>query len=252
MGQGVAERLTGKPIREWVFQGIDGGMNLAALAKDELTENLDSVVESLEEFASCAVEAVLQTSRDEIRQLNLDDKYIYDLENAQCRLFSGLIRDADIKGVGFGSCDEFPLQRQDFPARSVGPKEGKRDEDIPDWRVAILDCVITSPNFKRDKQKSIKWKAEIHRSRSLYFEIHDERFWQRITKREFGFTESTQLTVQLATRYVENKPKDYRVIRVLSVDGERIAQPLTDDAISAIIGQFSWGQESYLQDDLFR
>ncbi len=247
----MAERLTGKPIREWVFQGIDGGMNLAALAKDELTENLDSVVESLEEFASCAVEAVLQTSRDEIRQLNLDDKYIYDLENAQCRLFSGLIRDADIKGVEFGSGDQFPLQRQDFPARSVGPKERKRDDDIPDWRVAILDCAITSPNFKRDKQKSRKWVAEIGKSKRLLFEMHDEQFWQRFFNEEFGFMKSTQLTVQLATRYEDSKPKEYRVNRVLSIDGKRIAHPLEDDAISAMIGQFSSGPTDPLQNDLF-
>lgn len=251
MGEGVAERLTGKPIREWVFQGIDGGMNLATLATDEVKEKLESVVESLEQFASCAVEAVLQASRDEIRQLNLNEKHIHDLENAQCSMFSGLIRDADIKGVGFGYSDEFSLQRRDFPARSVGPKEGKRDDDIPDWRVTILDCVITSPNFKRDQQKSRKWKAELQKSKSLYFEIHDERFWQRIAKKEFGFTESTQLTVQLATRYLENKPKEYRVIRVLFVDGVRIARPLADDAISAIIGQFRSGPNGSLQDDLF-
>jgi hypothetical protein len=251
MGEGVAERLTGKPIREWVFQGIDGGMNLATLAREEVKEKLESVVESLEQFASCAVEAVFQASRDEIRQLNLHEKYIHDLESAQCSMFAGLLRDADVQGVGFGDGDEFPLPRREFPARAVGPKEGKRDDDIPDWRVTILDCVITSPNFKKRRQKNRKWIAEIQNAKDLYFEIHDEGFWQRIAKKEFGFTESTQLTVQLATRYLENKPKEYRVIRVLSVDGTRIAHPLTGDAISAIIGQFRSGPDGYLQDDLF-
>ncbi|ETD81890.1 hypothetical protein U716_10340 [Rhodobacter capsulatus B6] len=69
--------------------------------------------------------------------------------------------------------------------------------------------------------------------------IDDAEFWQRVRNKELHFEGSDQLKVQWAYEIVGGKPKNRRVLRVLEFNGTKLADPLTPDAIKAILGSYS-------------
>ena len=71
------------------------------------------------------------------------------------------------------------------------------------------------------------------------FVIEDAEFWERIRRKELHFEGSDNLRVQWAFQVVEGKPKQRRVLRVLEFNGDKLAEPLTPDAKSAILGSYT-------------
>jgi len=84
------------------------------------------------------------------------------------------------------------------------------------------------------------------------FEIIDEEFWQKFKNHQIEFGDNTVLKLQFATRKPKRGRPTHKALRVLAVDDKEIAAPLSDDAVSAIIGTFSAAQTEEEVLDLFR
>lgn len=250
--QAISKELTGKIPSEIVIEKI---RELSESQVNEVGQSMQVDAEDsalIEEIVVESVRAALEKPRDEISRSNLPEEMKYEIELAQAEMFGAALADSEVRGIGFTEGDEFPIHRNQFAERAVRPRPPKRPEDdLPDWRVGQILVRITSPNFERSDQPGRKWKAKDVDGVTVLFEIEDEQFWQRMTRHEFKFTDSTMLEIQLATRFVDNRPKEHKAIRVLRVDRVKVAKPLDDDAIAAIVGKFSKNENRQQTPDLF-
>ena len=248
----ISKELIGKTPSELVVEKIRTvrEYNLDQAAQLESIDPSDANL--VEEIVADSVRTALERPRDEILRSKLPEEMKYEIELAQSELYSATLANPEVKGIGFSDDDDFPIPRNQFAERAVKPRSPKKlEEELPDWRVGITRIRVSSPNFDRSDQSGRKWKGKNTDGLTLLFEVEDEQFWQRLPQHDIEFTDSTELEVQLASRYVEGKPKEHRAIRVLTVDGKKIASPLDDEAVSAIIGSFSKTQRSPSVADFF-
>ena len=59
------------------------------------------------------------------------------------------------------------------------------------------------------------------------------------------------LKVQWAFQVVDGRPKTRRALRVLEFNGDKLAEPLTPDAIKALLGDFNTAETPRGQPSLF-
>jgi hypothetical protein len=241
--QRISRELTGRTPADHlseVLADTDEGEVLVQIDTDADLGDFDhGAVARIEELISESVRAALEKTRNEISDLDIPSDLKFELENAQSDLFGAALSDPDIKGIGFGEEDEFPIQRNQFAQRAVRPiPPRKEDEDDADWQVGVLQIRVTSPNFERADQATRKWKGKTSDAATILFEIEDEEFWQKLHHGDFDFAESTVIEAQVATLFVGGKPRTHRAIRVMKVDSTRIGVELDDNAVAAIVGKF--------------
>jgi hypothetical protein len=215
-------------------------------AQQELKETGDVSMLSGEEVAQIAerlvvrsAEASLQVSRDTLAGSEFAGQLGHEFAEAQSELYSAALDDPHVRAIGFTEEDDFPIPRNEFAQRGVRPKPPKEEDEEDEWEVSIVQLRVTSPNFDKDDQVFRKWKAKHSGGGYYLFEVLDDEFWRKIRSREIEFTEGTDIEAQIATRMAKRDPRERRVIRVLKVDRERIASPLDDNALSAVLGKYS-------------
>lgn len=59
------------------------------------------------------------------------------------------------------------------------------------------------------------------------------------------------LKVQWAFQVIDGRPKNRRVLRVLEFNGDKLAEPLSSNAIKALLGDFTKGDAPRWQPSLF-
>ena len=74
--------------------------------------------------------------------------------------------------------------------------------------------------------------------------IEDAEVWGRIKRKELHFQGLDRLKVEWAYQLEDGKLKNHRVLRVLEFNEAKLADPLTLDAISAILGNYSTADAS--------
>jgi hypothetical protein len=252
--QRISRELTGKTPTDYLIEVVadtDEGEALASIDSDTEVDDSDlDAVTRIEELVSESVRAALEKTRDEISDMNIPSDLKFELENAQSDLFGAALEDPEVKGIGFGEEDEFPIQRNQFAQRAVRPVPPRKEEDDEDWQVGVMQIRVTSPNFERADQAARKWKGKTSEASTILFEIEDEEFWQKLHKGEFEFAESTIIEAQVATLFVGGKPRLHRAIRVMKVDSTRIGIELDENAITAIVGKFKSKQPKDTGPDL--
>ena len=254
--QRISKELTGKIPADHLIEAV-----VEPDATSEIIEDIDFIsaeleqeeINNIEELISESVRGALQKTREEISNLDIPTELKYELENAQSDLFGAALADPDVKGIGFGEEDDFPIRRNQFAQRAIRPVPPKREEDSdPDWRVEVVQIRVTSPQFERLDQTSRRWKGKNAQGSNILFEVEDEEFWQRLNRREFEFADSTVVEAQIATLFVDGKAKLHRAIRILKVDSIQVGNPLDDNAIAAIVGRFKKNPQKKDGPDLFR
>lgn len=135
--------------------------------------------------------------------------------------------------------DDFPIPRNSFPERAQKPARKKKEEDEPEWVVATESIYVNSPNWNENKQKTRMWQGVDSVRHECLFVIEDAEFWGRIRRKELLFEGLDSLKVQWAFQVVDRKIKNRRVLRVLEFNEKKLAEPLTPDAKSAILGSYT-------------
>jgi len=268
LGSAYVEGLTGKSPTEWAqetgqdHQELIQSLQQPAEPEEERQERGDTVEppSPLDEEAACLSGArivvamtrgVLEKSNDELTKIGMEIGDLPDALDARAEFFAACIEDRDVKRVGFSSDDDFPIPRNQFPERAQKPARKEKDDEPPEWTVTIEGIYVTSPNWDQEDQKTRQWKGKDSVRRDCYFVIEDAEFWHLVKRRDLHVEVLDNLKVQWAFQMTDGRPKNRRVLRVLEFNGDKLAEPLTTDAIKAIIGEFTTADAPRGQPSLF-
>ena len=254
------EFLGGKP-GEIIIERIKKYQQLIErdIADDQL-ENIshdrtyidDEGANLVEEIITKSVTNALEMPKASLESLDAPDQLKYDLLDAQADLYSEALLDPKIWAIGFTEDNESPVPRSNFAERAVRPRKLDTKPDLEaTWEVSQRRIKVSSPNFDRENQHVRKWKGRDSTGQSLLFEILDEGFWVRLGRSEIEFTETTEMVAQVATMIEKGRTREVNVVRVLSVDGEYLADPLEGTALDAILGSFRTEGQAYSSPSLF-
>lgn len=244
------EGVTGKPPSEWARE-------LGEAVSDIGTDNPidvhdEDLAPSVE--ASCRISANLLVSLTrgflekedfELKKLVREREDLFDALEARAEFYAACIEDVEIAGVGFTSEDHFPIPRSAFVARAEKPVRKKQDDEPPEWLVSIDNVYVNAPNWDEEDQHNRKWKGKDSNGRACYFVIEDAQFWQLSKKKTLHVEGIDNFKVQWAIRFLDNKVKERRVLRVLELNNRTLAAPLDSNAISAILGKHSTGTREW-------
>ena len=271
VGSAYVEGLTGKPPTEWAKElGQDHQERIQTLQElvapedaepQDGEETLEPTVPAPDDDeAACRTEAmivvamtrgVLEKSNDELAKIGMEIGDLHDALDARADFFAACIEDRDVKRIGFSSDDDFPIPRNQFPERAQKPARKEKDDEPPEWTVTIEDIYVTSPNWDQEDQNARQWKGKDSVRRDCYFIIEDAEFWHLVKRKELHVEVLDNLKVQWAFQVTDGRPKNRRVLRVLEFNGEKLAEPLTPDAIKALLGDFTTADAPGGQPTLF-
>lgn len=269
VGSAYIEGLTGKPPTEWaqeigedhqeyIQEFQDGGKPEEKVSPDD--DDAPSQSEPLDQEAACRSGArivvamtrgVLEKSNSELTKIGMEIGDLPDAMDARAEFYAACIEDRDVRRIGFSRDDDFPIPRNQFPERSQKPARKEKDDEPTEWSVSIESIYVTSPNWDREDQMARQWKGKDSIRRDCYFIIEDAEFWHLVRRKDLHVEVLDNLKVQWAFQMTDGRPKNRRVLRVLEFNGEKLAEPLTSDAIKALLGAFTTSQAPRGQPTLF-
>ncbi|MEM9394143.1 MAG: hypothetical protein AAGA38_09815 [Pseudomonadota bacterium] len=256
LGKESIRELTGKYPVEHAVEGIRKLQEKSESLEGKQTEETDETEKEacaiVERFVVSATGNALSLERDAIDKLEISEGTRFEIADAQSGMFEACLQDERINGIGFSEEDDFPINRSSFAARAVKPvRIDKEDADKPEYKVELVELLITSPNFREQDQEGRQWKAELANGSSCFFIVADKQFWSRLHSKEFSFGEGTKVRAQWVIKTVKGKVRSRTVLRVLAVDSVRLAEPLDRNAIEAAVGDIQSSGESPSQGELF-
>jgi len=266
VGSAYVEGLTGKPPAEWAQEiGHDHQERIQSIQESAETKGEEppddgETIEPVDEDATCRSGArivvamtrgVLEKSNDELNKIGMEVGDLPDALDARAEFYTACIENSDVKGVGFSPDDDFPIPRNQFPERAQKPTRKEKPDEPPEWTVTIEGIYVTSPNWDQEDQKTRQWKGKDSARRDCYFVIEDAEFWRLVKRKDLHVEVLDSLKVQWAFQVVDGRPKTRRALRVLEFNGDKLAEPLTPDAIKALLGDFNTAETPRGQPSLF-
>jgi hypothetical protein len=194
---------------------------------------------------------ILEKSPRELERIGMEVGTLPDAVDARADFYAACIDDRDVKRVGFTPDDDFPIPRNSFPERAQKPPRKSKEEVPPEWSVSIESIYVTSPNWDKEDQIARQWKGKDQVKRDCYFVIEDPEFWQKVKIKALHVDVLDNLKVQWAFQNVDGRPKNRRVLRVLEFNGDNLADPLSKEAVRAILGDYSEYEAKTGQPSLF-
>lgn len=266
IGSNFIEGLTGKSPEVWSNEFGEGIAELVAkvsplddeeegltyplvLDEAEIFDNEELCISASSLVSSMAI-GVLEKESYELKKLFKENDLLLDALDARADFYIACIENRNVKAVGFSSSGDFPIPRNIFPDRAQKPVRPQKSEDEPEWFVVIDAVYVTSPNWDKD-DRFRQWKGRDQVGRDCFFTIEDEEFWRLVKRRELNPQVLDQLKIQWAFVLVAGRPKSRRVLRVLEFNQRKLADPLDDNAIAAILGRFTKMELSSEQNSLF-
>lgn len=264
-GAAFVDGLTGHPPSHWATEAgkgtraiLDEVGELVAPDPESQDEGVDA--KKSEDEAACResaritvelARAILESSPERLQKVGMEIGNLPEALDARADFYLACIEDREVKRIGFTPEDDFPIPRNSFPARAVKPSRKEPEEPIPEWVTAVESIYVTSPNWDEEDQKARQWKGKDQIRRDCYFVIEDREFWHLVKHKSLHVEVLDRLKVQWAYQMVDGRPKNRRVLRVLEFNGDKLADPLDHDALSAILGSYSAVEVSRGQRSLF-
>lgn len=254
MGKGFVRGFTGNEPAYWTERaGVllrekllpDG--NAPAITAPTPQDRAEQITSSM--IMAEATKTFLQKDALELSRLGADTKRFRDAYEARNLFYKSCYENPQLSALGFEEDEEFPIQRSDFSRLQVTlpPRE---DQDEGPWRVTIEMLNVTSPVWDRD-DKQRQWKGKDADGHDRYFKIEDENFWELVKDQRLDPHIIDTIKVQWAFHENKVRPKDARVLRVLEYNGERLAEPLDENALNALLGPYEFGGSDPNQPGLF-
>lgn len=241
IGKAYFKGLTGQEPAEWAEKL--GKRHRKRLKKNtqakpatEITAIPDSamliegeIVTDRERDAEVMVEFLISFLAANINKLEkvglTPDKFrkAYAARNA---IYKACIDNSEIEGLAFDRSHDFPIKRADFPRLITQiPDQVDVDTDTPmSWAVESVDIVVNSPNWKRDGRK---WQAATSKHQDIAFSIEDDTFWHHVQVKDIQPDIRDNMRVQWAYPAGQSKPSHVRALRILSYNGTKISDPMT-------------------------
>lgn len=194
------------------------------LHTDEL--NADLLAEIVKLFLKSDLETLQRTG---IKPELLRQAFI-----ARNRLYSSCLEAQEVRGLGFDRSHEFKLSRAEFPRylAEIPQNEPTEKDEEKSWVVKTTDIVVNSPNWKRDGRR---WQADIQGQTDISFTVEDENFWHHVQLKDIQPDIRDNMRVQWAYNSHLNNPRDARVLRVLSYNGKKISEPISQHELNRVL-----------------
>lgn len=247
IGRGYIKGLTGQEPSHWAEVA---GQATVATYEDAMKR--PSSAASEKKFSALIVcetaKSFLQKDTSELTRVGIGPAKFREAYAAKNGFYEACDATPGLRAIGFLDAPIFPIRKEDF-VRLQTDIPAKAEDVEPPWQVGVVELKVTSPNWDRtDRARS--WKGRDQSGRDRYFRIDDEEFWLRASTGAVHAHVIDVMRVQWAYRGQPSHPKECRVLRVLEFNGERLAEPLSDDALAAQLGRFyDHGDDQY---DLFR
>ncbi|MGR9428691.1 hypothetical protein [Rhizobium leguminosarum] len=252
--------LTGKPPAEWAKElgeiSHEGGKSVySALSSEPKPEKERKACQLSASIVMAMARGILEKETTELKKIGMGSGPLIDALDARAEFYAACLQDGDIARVGFSLDNIFPVPRSTFAERSQKPPRRPEEDEPPEWTVSIESIYVTSPNWDEDDQRVRHWKGKDQSRRDCYFVIDDAEFWALVKKKDLHVDVLDNLKVQWACQITDGRAKNRRVVRVLEYNGNTLADPLSDDALDAILGKHqavtARREEPTLFDDLF-
>lgn len=237
--------LTGKSVGDWMEELGEKHHEILASKDNTPTSHDDSEIVSQDEWVpsneakiiTSLAKCVLERSNEEIEAIDADLDEFADVLDARSEFYEVCLADSEIKNVGFDPSNQFPVSRSSFAQRAIKrERRSRKEEKEPEWFTSIEEVFAFSPQWEREDQKNRRWKGRTLAKKTRHFEIDDAEFWARVKSKSIKTETIDRLKVQWAFQIVDGRPQSFRVLRVLEFNGEKLADPLSADAVSAILG----------------
>lgn len=236
-----AEKL-GDKHRKWLERNkptksvteIDSIPSVATHIDRELVTNEERDAELLVEFLI----SFLSANIDKLQKVGLTPEKFRKAFQARNTIYKACIDNSEIDGLSFDRSHNFPIKRPDFPRLITQiPDQVEVETDTPmSWAVESVDVVVNSPNWKREGRK---WQAATSKHQDIAFSIEDDSFWHHVQIKDIQPDIRDSLRVQWAYPAGLSKPSHVRVLRVLSYNGTKISDPMTDAELQAELEEAS-------------
>jgi hypothetical protein len=159
---------------------------------------------------------------------------------ARDRLFEACIRNKEVQGLGFDASHDFLIKRSKFKSyivKKLTAKERETTEEEKNWKVDTVDLKVHSPNWKKEHKRP--WQGSTSKIKNVSFYIEDENFWEKVKNKDIAPDFIDKMRVQCA--YIEGvaKPKNVRVLRVLSYNYTLISKPLSFSELLTKLSDFT-------------
>lgn len=252
VGVAFIEGLTGKPPIHWAEEAGEEAKKLILDAGEAIEDLMEGKEENSEErsrqevFCRLAAKITLQIARailenppEVIDKLGMEIGDLYSALEARSDFYMACMDDEDVRRIGFTPDDDFPIPRNSFAERARRPQRKETDDPAPEWHLATEVVGVTSPNWDEGDQRTRHWKGKNQTGNDCLFVIEDQGFWRLVRQKALRAAIVDQLRVQWAYQIVDGRSKNRRVLRVIEFNGERLADPLSEDALLEILGSFS-------------
>lgn len=194
-----------------------------------------------------ATTGFLQKPTSELEAVGVTVDKFRDAYRAKSEFYEACIATPQLRAIGFSESPIFPIRRAEFIDHQAILLPAEPDEEQP-WFVATVLLRVPSPNWDRE-DRARHWKGQDQHGRHRYFRIEDEEFWVRVAAGKISTHIVDTMKVQWAFQGKPEQPRNCRVLRVLEFNQMKLAEPLTDDALIALLGTL--GDLSTNQQDLF-
>ncbi len=247
IGKAYFRGLTEKEPSEWV-EGL-GEKHRKWLNRNKTTEieiepeqtaifkpvtEDERVAETLIEF----LVSFLAANMDKLQQVGLTPEKFRRAFQARNAIYEACIDNPEIEGLAFDRSHDFPIKRADFPKLITQiPDQVDVEADVPmSWSVESVDIVVNSPNWNREGRK---WQGATNKHKDIAFSIEDDSFWYHVQIKDIQPDIRDNLKIQWAYPVGLSKPSHVRALRVLSYNGTKISDPMTDAELQAEFGKAS-------------
>ena len=175
---------------------------------------------------------------DKLEQVGFTPEKFRRAFQARNAIYEACIDNPEIEGLAFDRSHDFPIKRADFPKLITQiPDQVDVEADVPmSWSVESVDIVVNSPNWKREGRK---WQGATNKHKDIAFSIEDDSFWYHVKIKDIQPDIRDNLKIQWAYPVGLSKPSHVRALRVLSYNGTKISDPMTDAELQAEFGKAS-------------
>jgi hypothetical protein len=245
IGKAYIKGLTGYEPTHWARQA--GEWTKEHLKND--TVQKQQQLEKQKQISIIIVQITLgffKKEPDTLRKLGVSKDKFRLAYKARNSFYETCIENRDIRAIGFDETAVFPIKRADFPKFIVDVPTEKEDEDNVEWKVETQDIKVHSPDWERDGRN---WRAKSSDDKDVGFSVEDDAFWHHVKIKDITPDINDNMKVQWAFPSELGRRSHLKVLRVLSYNGKKLADPLLPEDLEKILQKFSYEEKN--QKDLF-
>lgn len=241
IGKSFVKGLTGN---EPAFYAEQAGVKIREMIEgtgDHKTDGQEKDKKSAQAISSVITDSTksfLETDYNKLRAAGISRDVYRDAYRARNEFYKSCYRNPEIRSIGFDNSENFPINRADFPGYIIEiPPVAEDDVEHP-WEIEIQYIQVTSPNWDRgDSQRH--WKAKLSNDKTVTFIVDDDYFWELVNDKQVPTQVRDNLKVQWAYIPEGGRRKGTRVLRVLEINGRKLADPLNDAELTTVLGRYA-------------